>query len=387
LALFLALLVFAVLGFSTAAGGLSGFRSGQQALAQTAVMQAATALQEQYVLGVQDQQDGRYDLARQRFEYVLARDPAFPDVADRLLEVMQILYATATPTAIPPTVTPTPMPDTRPIQALFDQAQTLFGESAWNGVIETLLALRKEDAAYQATAADGLLYWALRNRGVEKIRAESNLEGGMYDLALAERFGPLDAEAANWRMLARLYMIGSSFWEVHPEQAVYYFGQVAAAAPGLRDASGWSARARYQASLGQYAAWLAERGEWCQALEMYEQAAGGDSGLLPTVDYVYLQCYPPTATFTPEPALTYTATPTAPVYWTPTATQALPSATPTPTAPGQVTLAPTMTQTATATPSPTLELPTDTPQPPTATETAAPPASETPTATLGEVQP
>jgi TPR repeat protein len=53
--------------------------------------------------------------------------------------------------------------------------------------------------------------------------SQGNLEGGAYDLALAERFAPLDVQANSWRELARLYLFGSSFWEVMPEQAVYYF--------------------------------------------------------------------------------------------------------------------------------------------------------------------
>ena len=60
-----------------------------------------------------------------------------------------------------------------------------------------------------------------------------DLEGGIYDLAIAAKFGPLDTEANSAREWARLYIVGLSFWEVHPEQAVFYFGQVASSAPYL----------------------------------------------------------------------------------------------------------------------------------------------------------
>ena len=53
---------------------------------------------------------------------------------------------------------------------------------------------------------DGLLYLSLRSRGVQKIYKERNLQGGIYDLAVAEKFGPIDLEANNARNLARFYL-------------------------------------------------------------------------------------------------------------------------------------------------------------------------------------
>jgi len=152
---------------------------------------------------------------------------------------------------------------------------------------------------------------------VDKIRA-ADLEGGSYDLALAERFGPLDAEATNFRELARLYMYGSSFWEAYPEQAVYYFWQVASAAPGLQDASGWTASERYHAALIQYGDYLARNGDWCAAQEQYNLALSyrEDARLVSTLIYAEEQCFTPTPTFTsvpsetPTPTLTETLIPT-----------------------------------------------------------------------------
>lgn len=348
-------------------GAMAGYQSAWQQHDQQQGIASAEAILEQYTLAQEDMLAGRYDLARQRFEYVLQRDPSFPGAADSLAQVINILYATATPSPLPPTVTPTPTRDLRPVEELLNQAQSLFGEGNWNGVIDTLVSLRKEDAAYRAVDADSLLYRSLRNRGLDKIRNEANLEGGIYDLALAEGFGPLDAEASNWRNLARLYVIGSSFWEVYPEQAVIYFGQLASAAPGLRDASGWTARERYRASLMHLGDKLARAGDWCAAQEQYELALNvrDDAGAQATVVHSALMCSPPTATPTVSP---------------------IPSETPTVTPTGTF-LPPTQEGTATSTlaPSPTTgtgATPTATPSP---TNTQGPPpvASATPTATVG----
>lgn len=362
-------------------GAYGGIQSGNSHIEYQQSLKAIQSLQEQFLLGVQDMEAERYDLARQRFEYVLDHDPAFPGAAERLVQVMQVLFATATPTPVPPTATPTPTPDLRPVEDLFAQAQQDYSQSAWSSVIDVLLSLRKADPAYRVVEVDSLLFRSLRYRGMQKIREEANLEGGMYDLSLAERFGPLDATAENWRNLARLYVIGSGFWEVYPEQAVYYFSQVAAAAPGLRDASGWTASGRYWASLVQYGDQLASQEEWCAAQEKYEAAFAmqSDAGVGEKANEAQLRCSPPTATSAPtaKPSATPTGTfvpPTVPVE-TPTTG----AATPTPTSPQPSNTPPnTAEPTATATQEipPT---PTDTQPPPPPTDTEEPPAEPSPT--------
>ena len=358
-------------------GAYAGYQSAYQDFDRLQVTQAVLLIAEQYELGMLDLEEGRYDLARQRFEYVLERDPGHTGAADSLLLVLQVIYATATPTPIPPTRTPTPTPDLRPIEDLYSQAVGQFNAENWDGVIDTLVNLRKVDQAYRVVDVDSLLYRTLRIRGIHKIRNESNLEGGIYDLALAERFGPLDVDANQWRNFARIYMIGSSFWEVDPLQAVYYFGQVASAAPYLRDASGWTARERYRAALIQYGDLLARKGEWCEAESQYNLALEiySDQAIIPTLSYLALECSPPTST--PEDTATITLTPTITNTIDPGVT---PINTHTPTSTSTVsTVKPTLTETPIPeltdtpgvedTPTPTQELtPTDQPQP-TATAT------------------
>ncbi len=380
--LWVLLAIFFILAMGVA-GSVTGHQSAPQQIHHLQTLEVLKALEAQYVMGVEEMEGGQYELARQRLEYVLAHDPNFPGAAEKLLQILQILNATATPTAIPPTPTLTPTPDLRPIEDLFNQAQSLFLQQDWNGVLDTVLALRKVDPTYRVVEVDDLIYHTLRSRGLDKIRTEGNLEGGIYDLALAERFGPLDVEATRWRNLARLYMIGSGFWEVYPEQAVYYFSQVAAAAPGLRDGSGWTAKERYRASLLQYGDWLARRGDWCNAQKQYDLAASlrGDVSLQATAVYAALQCSPPTVPATPTATFTLTPTetlaPTQEPQPTATPTAALPSPTaiiPTPTPPATATLTPTLPP---PTPTPTVEvLPTltETPVPPTPTETQPPTA-------------
>jgi tetratricopeptide (TPR) repeat protein len=382
-------------------GALAGYNSGQHTLHSAKAQQADQALKDQYNLAVQDLQAGNYEVARQRLEYVLNQNPSFPGAQDKLAQAIAVLYATATPTPPPPTGTPTPTRDLRPVQDLFNQAVQQIAASDWDGALNTLTGLRGADPTYQAARVDALIYTALRNRGVDEILKKSDLEGGSYDLALAERFGPLDVDADNVRNWARLYMYGNSFWGADPARAIYYFSQVASAAPYLTDGSGWTAMARYREVLIQYGDLLGKQEKWCDAEQQYQLAANirPTDQLMSTLNDASEKCSPPTSTEAPTetptstppatleilPTNTSTSNPTATTQPGPT-TQ--PSATTQPVPTTQV--APTTQPAATTQPAPTTQPAatptfTATPQPPTDTEppatTEIPPTSAPPTAT------
>jgi tetratricopeptide (TPR) repeat protein len=387
-----------ILALLAAAGGaLAGFNSGQRAVHVSQGQQANQVLKEQYNLAVQDLQAGRYEVARQRLEYVLTQDPAYPGAQDKLAQAIAVLYATATPTPLPPTSTPTPTRDLRPVQDLYNQAVLQVAASDWDGALNTLTSLRGADPKYQTARVDAMIYTALRNRGVDHILKKGDLEGGSYDLALAERFGPLDSEADNVRNWARLYMYGSSFWGADPARAIYYFSQVASAAPYLTDGSGWTAMARYREVLIQYGDLLGKQEKWCDAEQQYQLALNirATDQLQSTLSDAAVKCSPPTDTAMPSETPTTTPSPTIEIFPTETLTP-VPEATTQPastTQPAATTGATATTQpvntptfTATSEPSATTIVPATTEAPPTAeppTATQAAPTNtvEPPTAT------
>ena len=384
--LFLFGLVFVSLfTFSILAGILAGIISTDK-IKQNQEKDAISAeVENQFVLGMADISEGNLEIAKQRFEYIISQDPSYPGAADRMAEILYNLYSTATPTPLLATETPNPTHDPRPAQEMFTQAEEHLGNHEWDATINQLVALRKENPSYETARVDGMLYVALRYRGVEKILKQHNLVGGIYDLALAENFAPLDYDARSARNLARLYIIGSSFWQVSPEQAVYYFGQVASAAPFLRDSSGWTSVDRYRLSLIHYGDQLSAEEKWCLAQEQYEIAYSirADAGLLRVIEEVALKCSPPTdIVSSPTWTLTPTVTGTLTVYPTLTGTinptNQIPSSTPSPThvQPTSTDVPPTPTNSV-----PTQQ-PTDTPAPtstPNPTETDEPPQNPTPT--------
>lgn len=317
-----------VLTLALIAGG-SGFAGYNSAIDQRTRYESTSVAGEaanQYVLAQQDIALGNYDMARQRLEYIIQIDSNYPNVSEQLAYVLTQQRITASPTFVPtPTLTPTP--DYRTRDERFAQAQNLLIGRDWTGAIDTLLLLRKNYMDFMAVKVDGMLFVALRNRGIDKIAQLHDLEGGNYDLTLAERFGPLDAEANNWREWAELYIRGASFWGVDWGQSVDYFSQLAYAAPNLSDASGWTASNRYMQALLGYGDWFAAKSEWCDAQAQYDMYMSllASPGVEPTAIYAADQCAQgagPSAT--PEGGLT--ATP-----GTPSPTETLqPQATPYP---------------------------------------------------------
>ncbi len=342
-----------------AIGGLLGYRAGIQQRLDKEASQVALVATEQFQLGLQDQKDGKLDQARQRFEYVVQINPGFPGIADKLAEVMVAINLAETPTAVPtPTLTPTP--DLRGVEELLAQARQQLANKDWTGTMATLDTLRKDNLDFHTVDVDGMYYEALRNLGVDNILKNGQLETGLYDLALAERFGPIDTEADGYRNWARLYLTGASFWAADWPQVINYFQQVYQALPNLRDGSGMTAVERYRTALVKYGDQLAAAGDFCKAQTQYEAAlaVSPDPTVQPTAEYAAGKCaagtqqaQPTQESATATPQVTPTSG-TTPVVNTPTPPQAPTATNPPPPA------------TPTETPPPPTAAPSDTPPPP-----------------------
>lgn len=347
--------------------------------------EAALELQVQFELARIDVNEKRYEAARARLEWIIEWNPGYPGVTDLLAEALYQASITATPT-LAPTLTPvppTPTPDTRGIEKLFSDAQEALLGGNWTVAIDTLLTLRKRDPTYNAVKVDGMLYVALRYRGQDKIKGSGktdvtitkvDLEGGMYDLKLAENFGPLDVDALKYRRWAQWYISGSSFWNVDWQRAVEYYALVSNEAPYLVDINGWPAIERYRYALIQYANQLAAMGDCAGSSEQYQKALalGPNPQLEATATAAADSCGPAKPQETPStpivetpatvtPISTEGLTPTPP----PEATPVEASPTPPATIPPETTPIPTSTQPpAEATPTPAQPTSTDTQPPP-----------------------
>ncbi len=241
-----------------------------------------------------DEQFGRYDAAKQRLEFIIQNNPTFPGVQNELAKVLvQMTIPTVTPTPVP-----TSTPDLRGEQSLFATAQQLIAAGDWANALTELDQLRKQDPNYNTSQVDGMYYFALRNYGVNLIQQQGNLEGGIYELTLAERFGPLDRDANGLREGARAYITAASFYGIDWHLSVTYWAQVASGWPSLWDGT-MTASQRYQISLMRYGDDLVRQNQFCDAYQQYQaaQAIGNlDAAAAKGQNQAYQQCYPATAT-------------------------------------------------------------------------------------------
>ena len=190
-------------------------------------------LSDQFSRALVDIQFGNYNAAQTRLEYIIGIDPSYPGAMEKLTEVMVMLNA---PTATP-VVSPTPelIVDDTNYEALLAQANQLVAAGQWQNAMTVLDTLRAQDSSFHTVEVDGIYYFSLRNLGVDLIKA-GNLEGGIYELTLAERFGPLDSVAHYLRENARFYINAASFWGLDWKLSSEYFAQLssAQAAPAAR---------------------------------------------------------------------------------------------------------------------------------------------------------
>ncbi len=303
-------ILISILGFLLliGLGGFSGYSSGINVRKNAEDSIITQQLSEQFSFALVDIQFGNFEVARQRLEFIIAHDPNFPGAQQKLTEVL-VMSTIPTPTPAP---TLTSTPDSSGAENAFQRAQQLISAQDWAGAVTALDTIRKLDPGYKTAQVDGMYYFALRNQGYDLITKLGNLEGGIYYLTLAERFGPLDNSAIGLREGARAYITGASFWELDWEQAVFYFEQVGANWPSLWDGT-MTASQRYFIALTSYGDELFTKQEYCAAYELYLTASGIgtlDGNSANNSAQAYAQCYPATEVPVVEPTISTEATPT-----------------------------------------------------------------------------
>lgn len=303
----IALLTIAILG---------GYASGIGVRQETQSSIIMQQLGDQYQNALIDIEFGRYENARQRLEWIIQNDPSFPGAQEKLTEVLVLSNQPV------PTMTPslTPTPDFSGAQEAFGRAQQLIAAQDWLGAIGALDQMRKLDPNYEQSKVDGMYYFALRNYGYNLIVQQGNLEGGIYQLTLAERFGSLDRDSNGLRVGARQYLIGASFWELDWAEALRYFNDVAGY--NLWDGT-MSVSERIHFASMRYGDELFDAGQYCDAVTMYQNAqaiAALDNVAAANFEEAFPVCFPPSATFDPT-LLTPSATAGTPAVTEPSKTE------------------------------------------------------------------
>lgn len=295
---FLGLILLAALGTFGGYKAASGERLAHQ---DTVISQQIV---DQFALAEVDIAQGRYGAARARLEFIIQNDPSYPNAAKRLTDVL-ILMTIPTPTITP---SPTPTIDLSGVEEIFQRAQQYINIQDWANAITNLDSLRRKDPTYRASEVDGMYFFSLRNYGVDLILKQGNLEGGIYQLTLAQKFmTPLDNTATQLLEGARAYVLAASFWELDWKNAVLYFADVSASWPSMWDGT-MTATERYRVALMRYGDDLYAREQYCDAARQYQLSASigpiDDAQSQKNANKAYTECFPPTEVIFPTPIIT-----------------------------------------------------------------------------------
>ncbi len=251
-------------------GAYLGYRAGIELRKQAQQNQIVTEATYQFQLGLADLEAKRYETARRRFEYIISLDPTFPGAAEKMTEAMMLASLALTPT-VAPTPTLEPTPDLRGEEELFNHIQQRLLNKEWEQAIETIKKLRDRNLDYRSVDVDGMYYIALRFLGIQNVTL-GQLEVGIYNLTLSERFAPLDVEGINYRNWARLYLSAASFWGADWARVVRSFAEIYPSLPNLRDSSGMTATERFRVASIRYGDHLMVQEQWCDAEIQYRTA-------------------------------------------------------------------------------------------------------------------
>ena len=283
-------------------GGVLGYNTAISARQAEYTRRSMMAAAEQYQMALADIEQGKFQNAKTRLDYVIEVDSAYPGAMETYQTVMLALYPTASPT---PMMTATPAPtatvDTRGEEEMFQAIQQAVYSQNWEYAISMINALRDRNISYRGIEVDGLYYIALRNYGIQQINA-GYLENGVYNIALAESFGPIDNQADSLRNAARAYLSGAGFWEINWNKALEYYSNAAQVMPNLMDrATGLTANQRYAEASFAVAGEYTAREDYCGAIQFYQQGLqiSAPESVQMTATAVYLVCYPPEPTAVP----------------------------------------------------------------------------------------
>jgi tetratricopeptide (TPR) repeat protein len=253
---------------------LSGFAGYQVGLIQRRRQEIGMRVYkaaQQFERGVVDLRSGNYIQAKQRFIFVAELDPNYPGIVDMLAQVDLAMLATATPTVGPTQAVVIPS-NLKGSEALLNQAREYLSQKQWAAVIEVLDRLRQEDIQYNTVDVDGLYFMALRNLGVDNMLKNGKLEQGMYNLAIAEKYGPIDKDAEGYRTWVGMYKTAASYWEIDWDKMVYWMEQVYNMLPGIRDGSNYTSGERLRVGYIELGDAKMREQDYCAADTLYGKA-------------------------------------------------------------------------------------------------------------------
>lgn len=257
-------LVILLLVIIIALAVFGGYRAGLNDRKDVVATTQANELRLQYQLAVEDLAAARYLFAIDRLEYILSVELDFADAANMLVQARSQAQAAV----VPPTAAPTAtlMADDVTPEELFAGVEAVYAAGDWPATVQQVTALRATFPEFMRVRVDGILFVALRSRGIERIDNDE-LELGIFDIEQAEQIGPLDGEAQQYHQWASLYINGSAFWGFNWPRAIESFETLYLLGPFFKDTM-----PRLSAAHVAYGDELALAGDPCNAALEYAAA-------------------------------------------------------------------------------------------------------------------
>lgn len=290
-----------ITALAVAAGG--GVIAGQNQRNIQATQTTVADLDVQYSLGLNDLQQGRYELAALRFRWIIERAPDYPGAAQKLAEAESLLAQAGGTSQV--AETPVLVPLQSPAE-LLAEAQDLFDRQDWENAIIRLQQVQALDPTYEQIRVSEMLYQALTTLGLSYIRGD-RIQEGLVLLEQAAAIRPLDDQTAGERYFASLYVTGRTYWGLSWPVVIQNFQALYDVVPNYRDVA-----SRLREAHVAYGDQLAALGAQCDAAAQYQAAL--DLQRDATVQEKYREaadaCANPTPTPSPTPSEDISLTPT-----------------------------------------------------------------------------
>lgn len=226
-AVIISAVVIIVIGVSAAGGALAGQNERDNRATQTT---DATIII-QFELASQNLEEGKYDLAVQRFLWIQERNPDYPGLSELLAQAQSLAFSADQIT----TSLQSPGDPAARLDQLFADASQRFEAQDWERVIDYLDELIEFDSTYKKAEVNEMLFNALKTLGLGYIRGE-RLEEGIYLLGRAEAIGALDDISKGEIYLANLYLTAMSYWNISWPVTISNLEAVLEVAPNYKDA-------------------------------------------------------------------------------------------------------------------------------------------------------
>jgi tetratricopeptide (TPR) repeat protein len=262
--LLIIIILVCVMISALAVAASGGYIAGQKQRNVSATQTTTVDIDVQYQLGISDLADGNYQLAAERFRWVLDRSPDYPGATEHLAEAQNgIAESSSASGTAAPSLIPSTSDDP---EELFNEGLAFFNSQDWSNAINRLEEVQGIDPAHREIEVQEMLYTAYSTLGLAYIRGD-RIEEGLFLLEKAEQIRPLDDLTGGERYLARLYSTGHLYWGLNWPVVIDNFVAIYEIAPNYRDVF-----PKLTAAYVEYGKQLVQLGAACDAVQQYDNS-------------------------------------------------------------------------------------------------------------------